>query len=496
MKKQVYNPFLPLDVCIPDGEPHIFGKRVYIFGSHEEEGGDKFCSLDYEFFSASLDDLTNWTSRGINYSAKQDPSYSEKYKYMYAPDVVQGKDGKFYLYYAMSGADAFTGPIHVAVSDEPDGKYQYYGEVRNPDGSTYTRKITFDPAVINDNGVIRLYYGWSLAVNPKQLPANLQTLEFQQTMRSVQQMLFGKTMEELRNEQDGIMGAYEVELAEDMLTVQTEPKRIVAGQFDSFGTEYEGHAFFEGSSIRKIGKRYYFIYSSEKQHELCYAVSEFPDKDFRYGGVIISNGDVGLAGRKEEKRLAATGNNHGSIVKIQNQWYVFYHRHTHKTTFSRQACAEKIIIHEDGSIFQTEITSCGLNDGPLVAEGTYPAVICCNLTKDEIPHLEANKDGGDIPYITHGNGEHYITNISDKTVIGYKYFIFSGETKVTLVTRGDPGIVKVYTDITNGNEVKKELRDNVHWRKVELNIKAYGKKPLYMEYEGAGKRDLLEIIFG
>ena len=40
MKKQVYNPFLPLDVYIPDGEPHIFGDRIYLFGSHDKEDGD------------------------------------------------------------------------------------------------------------------------------------------------------------------------------------------------------------------------------------------------------------------------------------------------------------------------------------------------------------------------------------------------------------------------------------------------------------------------
>lgn len=31
MKKQVTNPYLPLDVCVPDGEPHVFGNRVYVF---------------------------------------------------------------------------------------------------------------------------------------------------------------------------------------------------------------------------------------------------------------------------------------------------------------------------------------------------------------------------------------------------------------------------------------------------------------------------------
>ncbi len=35
MKKQVFNPFFPLNEYIPDGEPHVFGDRVYLYGSHD-----------------------------------------------------------------------------------------------------------------------------------------------------------------------------------------------------------------------------------------------------------------------------------------------------------------------------------------------------------------------------------------------------------------------------------------------------------------------------
>lgn len=71
MKKYAYNPILPLDKYIPDGEPHVFDGRVYLFGSHDREGGNTFCELDYEFFSAPIDDLSNWSSNGINYCSKQ-----------------------------------------------------------------------------------------------------------------------------------------------------------------------------------------------------------------------------------------------------------------------------------------------------------------------------------------------------------------------------------------------------------------------------------------
>ena len=168
MKKQAYNPYLPLDTYIPDGEPHVFGDRLYIYGSHDAENGTEFCVLDYECFSAPVDDLSDWRSEGIIYRADQDPGRNEKDKYMYAPDVVEGKDGRYYLYYAMSGGH-FTGPIHVAVCDTPAGKYEYYGEVRNADGSTFDRCITFDPGLLNDDGRIYLYYGWAIGTGSQSM---------------------------------------------------------------------------------------------------------------------------------------------------------------------------------------------------------------------------------------------------------------------------------------------------------------------------------------
>ena len=487
MKRQAYNPFLPLNVCIPDGEPHVFGAHVYLFGSHEEEGGKEFCNLSYEFYSAPVNDLSDWTSKGINYEAKQDPSYSEKCRYMYAPDVVKGNDGRFYLYYAMSGG-CFTSPIHVAVCDTPDGKYVYYGEVQNPDGSTFKRKITFDPAVINDGGIIRLYYGWSLAVN-KEFKQDAQKYGFPTDLLSVQAMLFGKTKEEIEAEPQGIMGGFTVELAEDMLTVRTEPQLVVPGPFDSADTTFDGHAFFEGSSIRKVGDTYYFIYSSEHQHELCYATSKYPDRDFIYRGTIVSNGDIGYRGRAASDRLAATGNNHGSIEKIGEKWYIFYHRHTHKTSFSRQACAEEILFEKDGSIPQVEMTSCGLNGGPLAADGEYPAVICCNLTNGHMPHTDVQRQIDGIPYITDDGKARFIADITGGTQIIYKYFSFTGETQVAVSVRGGAGRFIIYADDERCGEIC--FPDSDEWHIYDTEIFAQGNKTLKFVFEGEQSCDFL-----
>lgn len=54
MKKQGVNPFLPLQEYIPDGEPHVFGDRVYLFGSHDKEGASGFVCWTMWFILLSL----------------------------------------------------------------------------------------------------------------------------------------------------------------------------------------------------------------------------------------------------------------------------------------------------------------------------------------------------------------------------------------------------------------------------------------------------------
>ena len=429
---QTFNPFLPEDVYIADGEPHVFGDRVYLFGSHDKEGGDSFCLENYEFFSAPIDDLGNWTSKGINYAADQDPLYSESAKYLYAPDVVRGNEGRFYLYYCLAGwkgRGGYSNPVSVAVCDTPDGKYEYLGVVRNPDGSPCMDFVCFDPAVINDEGVIRLYFGTGPFRNMKITSFNRFLLP------RVYAGIYGKPKESFL-EKPGPLGANTVELMDDMLTIKHKPVRIC----DT--VDFEGHAFFEGSSIRKIDDYYYFVYSSEKNHELCYATSRYPDRDFKYGGTIVSNGDVGVNGRKEKDRVNITGTVHGSIECINGQWYVFYHRLTHGGDYSRQACAEKISIDADGSIKQVQLTSCGLNDGALKAKGNFPATICCNLTNRKMPHASNRKVTG-IPMVTHEGSERYITDAKRGTRITYKYFDFEKEVSLTVTARGK-GTIEAY----------------------------------------------------
>lgn len=536
-KNQIYNPFLPLYEYIPDGEPHVFGDRVYHYGSHDKEGGDTFCMLDYVCYSAPVDDLTDWRYEGVIYQAKQDPRYPAP-QYMYAPDVVQGNDGRFYLYYCMGGdygQGGYQGPVSVAVCDTPAGQYEYLGVVKNPDGSPMLKYICFDPAVLNDDGTIRLYYGTQYDYEERN---DFLTNDF---YLQDEIEMFGRSREEIFSYPDSIMGPVMAVLSDDMLTVKEEAKHIIPYRVK--GTSFEAHPFFEGSSMRKVGKKYYFIYSSWQNHELCYATSDQPDRDFVFGGTIVSNGDIGYRGRDAQHKLNMTGTTHGSIIEINGQWYVFYHRLTHKSDYSRQACAEKIRILEDGSIPQAEMTSCGLNDGPLSAEGTYPAVIACNLTNGHMPHGSNSVFQISFPNVTHKGQERFIAEIEDHTLIGYKYFecrsvkqfgityrmeteknrvIFDGRYRTDVRSQDDENFANTYaekdtlTDIvkprqstentpqfgicidTAENEIGTLLLDEKaeDWKKVTVQIEIPdGVHALYLVYKGQAKVQLIEIHF-
>ena len=97
-----------------------------------------------------------------------------------------------------------------------------------------------------------------------------------------------------------------------MTTIKTPQKLLFPKQGPG---SFADHEFFEASSIRKYEGKYYFVYSSRHNHELCYAVSDYPDRGFSFGGTLISNGDVFLDGIADEKHARNfTGNNHGGML--------------------------------------------------------------------------------------------------------------------------------------------------------------------------------------
>ena len=492
--EQIYNPYLPLTEHIPDGEPHVFGDRVYIYGSHDRAGGTAYCQDHYNVWSAPVDDLRDWRNEGVSYRRDQDPSNAADDKQLWAPDVTQGPDGRYYLYYCFS----FYPEIGVAVSDSPAGPFEYYGHVHYPahilDGKLLQEDMVFDPAVLtDDDGRVWLYYGFAPACEKEFRFPKLSEEELAQ-MPAGQRERFRALSEKSFGENSMV-----VELEPDMVTTKTEPKILIPGGHHTAGTGFEGHGFFEASSIRKINGTYYFVYSSHKSHELCYAVSDRPDGGFVYGGTLVSNGDIGLKGR--EKPVYPLGNNHGGLVQVGDSLYIFYHRQTNGTEFSRQGCAEQVVLQPDGSISQVEISSCGLNGGPLAAAGSYPAAIACHLTD---PTVTGKIDYTDPAMktqvrVTERQNQAYVTGIRDGATVGYKYFAFAGADLLALELRGTfSGTVTVSHD-EKGNRVIGEIELGLSapdWAMVMLPITPRkGKRALYLRFAGEGELDLKTICF-
>lgn len=296
---------MPLWEHIPDGEPRVFTHngetRVYVYGSHDSIYTE-YCGFDYVVWSAPVDDLTDWKCHGVCYRATYDTP-------MYAPDVVY-KDGTYYMYVAEDRGTY----IYVAKSDTP------WGPFTDP----VLTDLKFDPGVlVDDDG--RVYAYW------------------------------------------GFCGSYAAELNDDMATIKegTLVENLI-GHADSPWVQEREHlsaedAFFEASSPRKVAGKYLLIYSKRHQEEmpelgvygpnfgfLSYMWSDTPLSGFKKGGDISFNGGNIVNPEGHGLMTFQWGNNHGSLMKIKDKWFIFYHRQTGIDEFSRQAMVEPVEV-ETGS---------------------------------------------------------------------------------------------------------------------------------------------------
>lgn len=462
MKNQAFNPYLPSWEYIPDSEPYVFDGRVYVYGSHDYYNGHVFCLGDYVCWSAPVDDLGNWRYEGVIYPKTTDPFNKEGKMCLYAPDIVKGPDGRYYLYYVLDKVSV----VSVAVCDKPSGAFEFYGYVHYENGTRLGDRPgdqpQFDPAVLLEGDKVYLYTGFC------------------------------------SREDKSRIGAMATVLGPDMLTITEDPVCVVPSAPYSAGSGFEGYEFFEASSIRKIGETYYFIYSSVAMHELCYATSNHPTKGFIYRGVIVSNCDLHIDTYKPANKPMAYGaNNHGSIVEINGEWYVFYHRQTNGTWYSRQGCAERLIIQPDGTIPQVELTSCGLNQGPLIGEGEYYGYLACNLfTKEDAVYvggerfpkiMQDGKDGDEEPG--------YIGNITDSATAGFKYFDCRGVKRIKLKVRGYAnGTFQVKTSWDGPVLAQIPVEYTNVWEEYSSDLKLEdGIHAIYLTYSGEGNASLLSF---
>ena len=441
------NPYMPLWEHVPDGEPRVFTykgeTRVYVYGSHDTRRTE-YCGDDYVVWSAPVTDLTDWKCHGVCYRA-------EDRSILYAPDVVQ-KGDLFYMY----AAEQKGSLIMVARSRTP------WGPFTDP----VKTELGFDPGIlVDDDG--RVYAYW------------------------------------------GFCASYCAELNEDMATIRPGTlHEHPIGHCIAPWAKDDGHtdtkeAFFEASSPRKIFGKYIYIYSKRVSdpvpelgiHEHCngflsYRWSDRPLEGFRDGGDISFNGGEILKDADGNGIMTYRwGNNHGSVMEVNGQWYVFYHRQTGTDEYSRQAMLEPIdaaegkdgkvylgkITYKDGepvSSCPVEMTSQGAHINGLDARKWISAGYAC--------HLYGGKQNAYIApvYDRRDDVSAPVKQLSDGLTAGFRYLQFGPNTPKTVT-------VNLRTDVTVS---------------VSVRIDAYDGKEVARLYMNAGTRtetaDLMSAVTG
>ena len=465
MKKRLKsaNPYLPLWEHIPDGEPRVFEyngeKRVYVYGSHDTER-TAYCGRDQVVWSAPVDDLTDWTYHGVCYTATDG-------SILYAPDVVQRGD-TFYLY----AAECCGSRIMVASSKNPAGPF------KNPQ----LTKLGFDPGIlVDDDG--KVYAFW------------------------------------------GFCSAFCAELEDDMCTIKEGTLRHhpIGHSPDPWNEKNNESGidlvdgFFEASSPRKINGKYVYVYSKRYTtpvpelgvYDSCngflsYKWSDSPLEGYREGGDISFNGgEILRLPDGTGQQTYRWGNNHGGLVEINGQWYIFYHRHTGTDEFSRQGMIEPvdIAIGRDGKIYIGDITyvnsepvsskpveetSSGASVNGIDAYKIISAGYACHLSPLHQAYIKSvyeQTDGISAP----------IVNIKSGTTAGFRYLQFGTfspkSVTISVIVKGQMS-VKVHIDSWRGRVVAElTLEPEKTEYSVPINCGIIGKRAVYFEVSGDGEAE-------
>ncbi|MBQ1738663.1 MAG: family 43 glycosylhydrolase [Clostridiales bacterium] len=470
------NPYMPLWEHVPDGEPRVFTyngeTRIYLYGSHDTKKTD-YCGPDYVVWSAPVDDPTNWTCHGVCYTASDGGD-------LYAPDVVQ-KGDTFYMYAAENRGSS----IMLVTSKCPWGPFE------NP----VKTELGFDPGIlVDDDG--RTYAFW------------------------------------------GFCESHAGELNDDMATLKPETVRHhIMGHSKPFWIkEDDGHVdpvdgFFEASSPRKINGKYVLIYSKRYEYPkpsngvfgscngfLSYKWCDTPLGDYRPGGDISFNGGEVITGPDGNGIMTYQwGNNHGSLMKVKDQWYVFYHRQTGCNEYSRQAMVEPVDIAtgKDGKIYigkityengepvssdVVEATSQGFYLDGLDAFATISAGYTCHMYdglgkpmyQDNAEGTNKDKRVAHIRPVYEGDSSP-VVDIQSGATIGFKYLNFGteGASKAELTGDIPAGFkISIRIDSYDGKTVSvAEVTEDSKTVVFELGEKITGRHAVYFGFNTENAED-------
>jgi Glycosyl hydrolases family 43 len=301
-----------------DPSAHVFEGKLYIYPSHDIEGGvpfddlgSHFCMEDYRVFRQDTP-----TSVAVDCGVAlhiNDVPWAEKQ--MWAPDAAY-KNGQYYLYFPAKRADGLF-QIGVAVSNRPEGPFKAEPEAIN--GS-----YSIDPAVLRDeDGTHYMAFGglWG------------------GQLQSYRDNAYAQTNAEPADDEPAL-GPRIARLSDDMKQFAEPAREIVILDEHGQPLRADDHArrYFEGPWLHKYRGKYYLSYSTGNTHLLCYATADKVYGPYTWQGVILTP-VVGWT-------------THHSIVAFDGKWWLYYHDSllSDGVTHLRSIKATELRYDEDGRI--------------------------------------------------------------------------------------------------------------------------------------------------
>ena len=325
------NPLINTDFSA-DPTARVFGDRVYVYPSHDIPAPDDyarkdwFCMADYHVYSS--ENLTDWTDHGMILSQEQVPWGAPKAYSMWAPDCVQGPDGRYYFYFPDAPADGRGFGVGVAISDTPTGPF--VPQPRNIEGIS-----GIDPCVLqaSDGNAYIFWGGGGLRV--AKLKPNLLELADDNP----------KSVMKMGDREVTMIGA-------DAAAGLPEGFKEGPFAFEHNGWYYLTYPWVRGKKGEPDGRGGIWENPTEC---LAYAMSRNPMGPFEYKGIIMEESPV------------ACWTNHHSIINYKGQWYLFYHHNDYSPSFdkNRSMRADSLFFNADGTIRQVIPTNrgVGVTDG-------------------------------------------------------------------------------------------------------------------------------------
>ena len=256
-------------------------------------------------------DFKNWTCRTLNWPTKQACTIpTSKVAAVWAPSVVRGKDGRFYMYVSV-GSEVWAG-----VADHPLGPWKNVLGDRTLVPSYYKPgyHMIDAEAFIDDDGQAYLYWGSGLNwVNGR---------------------------------------CWVVKLKPDMVTFDGEVRDVTPVRY------------FEGPFMVKRHGRYFLMNSTGRTTERSYAV-QYAVGDTPFGPFVDGANSPVLTSDPENNILSP---GHHAIFQRDGRDYILYHRHGIPFApkfVGRQVCVDPIIFTADGRIDKIVPT----HQGPPLVQG-------------------------------------------------------------------------------------------------------------------------------